>query len=227
MVIRKSGLLYKSFYILQKDLHQEFRTRYAINAIFLFAITTLVVVSFSIGAAELSQNILSSLLWIIIFFSAMTGLSHVFVREEEQQTADTLKLVAPPVAIYLGKLLFNILLLLGLELILIPLYVVFMDMSVGNLPVFILMIVLGSTGVSAVATIMAAIISRTSAKGALFAVLSFPVMLPVLILSIQGTALAIQGSSISAGTDEIQMLLLFIIVIVTASILLFEFVWIL
>jgi len=226
-VIRKSGFLYKSLYILQKDLHQEFRTRYAINAILLFAVTTLVVVSFSIGAAELSKNTLSSLLWIIIFFSAMTGLSHVFVREEEQQTADTLRLVASPSAIFVGKWLFNILLLLGLELILIPLYMVFMDMTVGNLSAFTLMIVLGSMGVSSVATIMAAIISRTSAKGALFAVLSFPVMLPVLILSIQGTALAIQGNSISAGMDEIQMLLLFIIVIVTASILLFEFVWIL
>jgi len=225
-VIKKFNLLHKSYFVFRKDIQQEFRTRYAMNAIFLFAITTLVVVSFSISAVGMSGTLSSSLLWVIIFFSSMTGLSHVFVREEEQQTADTLKLVAPPVAIYFGKWLFNTILLLVLDLILVPLYLIFMNVTVGNFTAFFLIIFLGSIGVSSVATIIAAIISRASAKGALFAVLSFPITLPILVSAIHGSALAIRGESILSCMNEIQVLFSFTVVIITASILLFEFVWI-
>ena len=225
-MIKKSNLLHKSFFVFQKDLRQEFRTRYAVNAIFLFALTTLVVVSFSISAVGLTSTISSSLLWIIIFFSSMSGLSHIFVREEEQQTADTLKLVTPPISIYLGKWLFNTILLLGIEVILIPLFLVFMNVSVGNFFAFFVILLFGSIGVASVATIIAAIISRASAKGALFAVLSFPITLPILVSAIQGTTLALNGESTLSCMSEIQVLFSFTVVIVTASILLFEFVWI-
>ena len=225
-MVKNFSLLHKSYFIFQKDLRLEFRTRYTVNAIFLFALTTLVAVSFSISAVGLSSNISASLLWIILFFSSMTGLSHIFVREEEQQTADTLRLVAPPTAIYLGKWFFNTILLLGLEIIIVPLYLVFMNISVGNFPLFFVIILFGSVGISSVATIIAAIISRANAKGALFAVLSFPITLPILVSAIHGTALSIQGKTFLNCMSEIQVLISFTIVIVTASILLFEFVWI-
>lgn len=225
-MVKNFSLLHKSYFIFQKDLRLEFRTRYTVNAIFLFALTTLVAVSFSISAVGLSSNISASLLWIILFFSSMTGLSHIFVREEEQQTADTLRLVAPPTAIYLGKLFFNTILLLGLEIIIVPLYLVFMNISVGNIPLFFVVMLFGSVGISSVATIIAAIISRANAKGALFAVLSFPITLPILVSAIHGTTLSIQGKTFLNCMSEIQVLISFTIVIVTASILLFEFVWI-
>jgi len=225
-VIEKSSLLHKSFYIFKKDLRQEFRTRYAVNAIFLFALTTLIVISFSISAVGLTSAISSSLMWIIIFFSSMSGLSHIFVREEEQQTADTLKLVTPPISIYVGKWLFNTILLLGIEVVLIPLFLVFMNISVGNFFAFFVILLFGSIGVASVATMIAAIISRASAKGALFAVLSFPIALPVLVSAINGTSLALNGESTLSCMSEIQVLFSFTVVIITASILLFEFVWI-
>ena len=227
MATGKSTLLHKSWYVFEKDLRLEFRTRYAINAIFLFALTTLIVVSFSIGPAGLPRQALSPMLWIIIFFAAMSGLSHIFVREEEQQTAETLKLVAPPTAIFLGKWLFNIVLLLGLELVIVPLYLVLMNLAVGNLASFSLIVALGSLGISSVATIIAAIISRASAKGALFAVLSFPITLPILVSAIHGTTLALGGRPFAECLGDVQILFSFTVVIFTASLLLFDFIWIL
>jgi len=225
-VTSRSTLLHKAWYVFQKDLHQEFRTRYAINAIFLFAVTTLIVVSFSIGPAGLSAQVLSPLLWIIIFFSAMSGLSHIFVREEEQQTSDTLRLVAPANAIFLGKWLFNAVLLIGLEILIVPLYLIFMNLEVKNPGGFAAIILLGSLGVSTVATIIAAIISRASARGALFAVLSFPITLPILVSAIHGTGMAIAGRPMVEMMGDYQILFAFLVVIFTASVLLFEFIWI-
>ena len=218
-------LAYNSFIVFQKDVQLEFRTRFAINAIILFAITTLTAISFSIGPAKLESTILSALLWIILFFSAMSGLSHIFVREEEQQTADTLRLVTSPLSVFLGKWLFNVVLLFALEIIIVPLYFLLMNTSTGNMQLFLVILLSGSIGLSTVSTIIAAIISQASARGALFAVLSFPISLPIIISSIHGTRIALDGNSFSDGISDLQILISFFIVIFTVSILTFEFIW--
>ncbi len=218
-------LLAKSIVVFQKDLRLEFRTRYALNAIAMFAITTLTAISFSLGPVSLRTVVMAPLLWIILFFSAMSGLAHVFVREEEQQTADTLRLLLPPNAIFLGKWLFNIVLLLGLEVIIIPLYFVMMDAPMGNPSIFFSILVIGSLGLASVATIIAAIISLASSRGALFSVLSFPIVLPILISAISGTQLALEGAPFSDCLNSLKVLFSFTVIILTTSLLVFEFVW--
>jgi len=219
-------LLFRNAYIVfQNDVHLEFRTRFAINAIFLFAVTTLIVVSFSIGGAILSPKIASALLWIILFFSSMSGLSHIFVREEEQQTADTLRLLTNSSSILLGKWLFNILLLFSLELVIIPLFLVFMNLSVLNFNILFAVLILGSLGLASVSTVVAAIISKAGSRGALYAVLSFPISITILASAIHGTKLAFQNSSFGNCFTDLQVLFSFSVVIITASFLLFEFIW--
>jgi heme exporter protein B len=196
-------LLNRSWFVFQKDFQLEFRTRYALNAIAMFAITTLTAISFSIGPVRLSTTVLAPLLWIVLFFSSMSGLSHVFVREEEQQTADTLRLILPPNS----------------------LYIVLMGAKIGNYGIFFATLFIGSLGLASVATIIAAIISLASSRGALFAVLAFPIALPVLISAINSTRLALENGLFSDCLPDLQVLFSFSVVIVTASLLLFEFVW--
>lgn len=215
----------KAWLIFRKDLQQEFRTRYAINAILLFSVVTLTAVSFSIGAFSADKEILSALLWIILFFSSMSGLSHIFVREEETHTSDTLKLVSPATSVFVGKLFFNLFLLFALELITVPLFIAVMNLDILNPSLFVLVIFLGSLGLAAGGTMVAAIISKAGAKGALFTILSFPILLPVLISGISATKKAVTEPLISSASSELQALIAYAVVITTASILLFDFVW--
>jgi len=215
----------EAWLIFVKDIRQEFKTRYAVNAILLFAIVTLSAVSFAIGTFSAGLEILAALFWIILFFSSMSGLSHIFIREEEAQTADTLKLVARPLHIYLGKFLFNLLLLFVLEIILIPLFMGLMNFTVANLWLFILIVEIGSFGLAGGGTIVAAIISKASTKGALFTVLSFPILLPVLITGISATKTVTQTAAIAEVQGELQALFAYGVVIITAGILLFDYVW--
>ena len=99
------------FWIVRKDLKSEFRTRYSLNAIFMIALVTLTIISFSVGQFSLAGKVKASLLWIIIFFSSMAGLAQIFVKEEESNTSNALKLVTNSNVIFLGKFLFNLLLL--------------------------------------------------------------------------------------------------------------------
>ncbi len=214
-----------AWYIFQKDLQQEYRTRYALNAILLFAVVTLSAVSFAIGTYSVSQETLSALLWIILFFSSMSGLAHIFVREEETHTADTLRLVATPTSIFLGKLLFNIILLFILEIIIIPLFLGVMNLQVQNYLLFFLTLIIGSIGLAGGGTIVGAIISKASSKGALFTVLAFPILLPVLISGISATKKAVTQPLFAEASGELQAIIAYAVVIITASILLFDFIW--
>lgn len=225
MEIRSSTWATKSGWLLAKEIKSEFRTRYALNAILLFALTTLTVVSFSVGGFFLNARMISFLFWLVIFFSSMSGLSQVFVKEEESKTVNLLRLVASPNTVLMGKLLFNLALLLILELIIVPLFIIWMNLRVLNLPLFLSVLLLGSLGLVCATTIIAAIISKARVKGALFAVLSFPILLPLLVTVIDGTRLSLEGETFSTGLSDLRLLLSYVVVMFTVSILLFDFVW--
>src|SRR3990170_5861813 len=123
----------RTFALLQKEIKSEFRTRYAFNSLLMFSVVTLTAVSFSVGQFALSAQVKSALYWLILFFASMAGLGQVFIKEEESRTAYLLKLAGPPSVIYLGKLFFNWLLLLFLQLIIIPLLTIFIHMEIMNL----------------------------------------------------------------------------------------------
>jgi len=79
-------LLSSIFAIFLKDLKSELRTRYALNALFMFVVVTISVILFSTAGESLGGTLLSGLLWVVIFFSAMSGLSRTFVSEEDRGT---------------------------------------------------------------------------------------------------------------------------------------------
>jgi len=219
------GLLSRAFAVYAKDIRVELRTRYAINAIFMFGVTTLVVVSFALGQSGLPPRLLAALFWIIMFFGAMSGLAHVFVREEEAGTSLALRLRAHPDAIYWGKLLFNFTLLAMMTCIITPLFFIFTDAPTGNLIPFLIVLILGVIGLCGATTIIAAIISKAAVKGALFAVLSFPVLMVLLFLLVTSTSQLFDGKGLAEILTEIQGLIAYCGIMITASVLLFRFVW--
>jgi heme exporter protein B len=216
--------------VFQKEVRSELRTRYALNALLLFAACAVVAVSIGVGPLAPSRNadlrlIQAALLWIAILFAAFTGLARTFVNEEETRTAAALRLCAPPLAVYLGKLLFNLALLLLLDGVMVVLAVGLLRVRVGNPGLFIALLLAGSVGLVAATTLIAAIIARASVKGALFAVLAFPILVPLLVVAIQGTEIAWGGAQWREGAAPLQVLLAYALALISASLLLFGSVW--
>lgn len=224
-LISRTGLFSRSLAVYAKDIRLELRTKYAINAILMFSITTLAVVSFSLGRADLPPDLLAALFWIVMFFSAVSGLAQVFVREEEAQTALALRLTADPESVYIGKLLFNFSLLSVMALIITPIFFVFTDAPTENLPLFVLIVALGVVGLCGATTLVAAIISRASVKGALFAVLSFPILMPLLMVLVKASEEALRNGTIADVSDHLKVLISIPVIMITLSIMVFRFVW--
>jgi len=220
-----AGLVSKSLAVYVKDLRLELRTRSGLNAIFMFGITTLALVSFSLGQALLEPKVLGALFWIIIFFSAMSGLSQVFVREEEAQTALTLRLTADPDAVFWGKLIFNLTLLIIMAAVITPLFFILTDAPTAGAINFLLILVIGIIDLCAATTLVAAIIAKSSVKGALFAVLSFPILIPILIALTLASEKILAGESIGEISKLLQFLIAYAVIMITASVMLFKYVW--
>jgi len=218
-------LVTEAFAVFAKDIRLELRSRHALNAILMFSVVSLTVVSFSVGQAELSSRLLGSLYWVIMFFSAVAGLSLVFIREEEAGTALILRLRADPAAILLGKLLFNLLLFSIVTVVVTTLFFLLTDASAEGLALFLLIVALGVISLCAATTLVAAIIARASSKGALFAVLSFPILILPLMMLVAASESALAGGAFAEISEPIQGLFAYSVVMITASFMLFRFVW--
>lgn len=212
--------------VFRKDLRSELRTRYALNALLMFVVTTLSIILFAIGNESVTPEVLAGVFWVIIFFSTMSGLSRTFVAEEERGTVMTLQLMARPMTVYGGKLLFNTVLLGALNLVTTCLYLLFVTgFSIGNYAIFVPAMFLGTLGLSSASTIIAAIIAKANTKGTLYPVLSFPILLPLLLTLINATKLAVEGAPFIEAVGEFQVLFSYWVVVTAASWLLFEFIW--
>lgn len=211
--------------ICKKDFSSELRTRYAVNALLMFIIVVISIIKFSFGEEKISSDMNAGLLWIIIFFSTSNGLSRVFTSEEERGTSLVLKLTAEARSVLLGKLLFNTILTFIINLLIIVFYILITGLWIKNFAAFAVTMTLGNLGLSAVMTIIAALISKASSKGTLYPVLSFPLLLPLLLAAISATLLSIEGAGFAGIAGELQMMGSYTIVITTASFLLFDLIW--
>ncbi len=223
-----SRWLVEALAVAAKDLRAEFRTRVALNSLALFALTTLAAVSYTIGPYRLSTEdrpfLLSVLLWIVIFFAALAGLDRSFVKEEESHTAPLLRLAAAPTVVWAGKLLYNLVLIWVLMAMVAPLFCVLMGFDIAMPWRFAAVLAAGGFGLAVTTTIIAAIIAQAMTKGALFSVLSLPLLLPLMIFLIQGTT-AVATADLATYSNSVRAVLSMAGVMTITSALLFPVVW--
>ncbi len=216
----------KALGIFNKDWASELRTRYAINALAMFILVAVSVILFSVGNEPLDAYLAGGLLWVVIFFSAMSGLSRAFVTEEERGTVLLLHLTAAPATVFSGKLLFNLLLTFLINVAVLVLFLLLFDaFQIANWLLFLLEFILGNFGIAISSTIIAAIISKANSKGTLYPVLSFPVLLPLILTLIELTKFAVDGATVSESYAELLILFIYDGIMITASYMLFDFIW--
>jgi len=209
---------------IKKDFLIEFRNRSAINISFAFAGVTTLSVSLAAGGTQFTPVVHAIIFWIILFFSAMSGLAHIFIREEEEKNSLFLSLYYTPEEIYISKLIFNIALFLSISVIVTSLYLFFLQVFPVYLFLFILTVISGSIAIASVTTILGGMVSKAGSGSSLFTVISFPVLLPVLWTAISLTSVSIDGAGVPEYRNII-FLLAFSGVIVSISYLSFKFIW--
>ncbi len=179
-----------------KDLRTELRTKETVAAMLVFALLAAVLFNFALDpGAVILPYIFPGMLWLVIFFAGLLGVYRSFFGEVRGRTL--IGLMLAPVdrsALYYGKLLANVCFLLLMEAVLTPLFFLFFDYrpaGVGFRPELVgmltLVLVLGSIGFAAAGTFLAALAASTRAGEALLPVLLFPLLVPVVLGSVEAT----------------------------------------
>lgn len=211
--------------VFRKDLRIELRTRYAINALLLFALGALLLILFSVGPQPLSTRVQSAFLWTVILFAAAVGLGRSFVVEQRAGTALLLRLNTRPSMVFAGKLLFNLVLVGSLGLVSAGAFLLLLDVSVGRPGLFITVLGLGVFGLAVATTLLGALVARAARQGALLPVLLLPLLTPLLVSSVGATRKAIRGLGWAQAQDEVLTLVGFAGAALAAATLLFDYVW--
>jgi heme exporter protein B len=195
--VEGSGPFARALAVCAKDAAAEARRRVALASVFFFAATSLTLVSFAVGPAgfapEERAGLDAALLWILLFFSTATGLPRSFVREEETGTALALRRVVPAVLVLAGKTLFNFLLFLAIAAVTVPGLSILIGWEVRSPAALAAVIAAAGWGVAVVSTFLAALVARAGGRNVLFVLVCFPLMLPLLLASIDATVAAAGG----------------------------------
>lgn len=212
--------------LVKKEALLEWRQKYALNGILLYVTSAVFIAYLSMGTGQgnLQVPIWNALYWIIILFSAVNAVAKSFVQEQEGRQLYYF-MIASPEAIILSKTIYNT----GLTLVLAFLgYVVFgivFGNPVADQPLFLLNLLLGAIGFSAALTMVSAIASKAKNNGTLMAILSFPVMIPILLMAIQVSKSAIDGLDRGISAEKILTLMAINAIVLATSYLLFPYLW--
>jgi heme exporter protein B len=204
-----------------KDLRLEWRSRDVFNSMMFFALVVVVVFSFSFERED-SRPVMGGLIWIAFLFSTTMALNQSWARELRNGVLDAYRVSpAPAEALFLGKCLGNFILVMLLECLMAPLFVVFYNLStVGPLWQLLLIAVLGTWALVVNGTFFAAMSIRTRNRELMLPLLLLPISLPAVISMVGGTTQVLSGE----GSPAVQLKFLagFCVIFTTACFLLFD-----
>ena len=211
--------------IAAKDIRAELRSRTALVSALVFAALVLVIFNFARDPTELSATDLApSALWVTFALASMVALNRAFTIERENAALDGL-LVAPVSreAIFVGKLLANLAFVGTVELVTLPLFTLFFNVSLwAVLPAILGVAALATIGFVAVGTIFSAMAVRTRFAELMLPVLLLPFMVPPLMGAVQVTTRLLAGRPLSEMLGWLRLLALYDVVFVTLCTLAFS-----
>ena len=209
--------------ILWKDLRCELRSKQAWIGMGLFALLVLVIFNFTFDLrVDNKAAVAPGALWVAFIFASLLGLGRTIAAEREHGSMDRLLLC--PVdrkAIYLAKLLGNLLFIGVVEIVALPVFA-----ALFNVPLFVggLMpiVLLGTIGIATVGTLFSAMAAATRARELLLPILVFPLIVPIVISAVRATE-----SLLAPSVNEppwLSLMIAFDIIFLSISMLTFQYV---
>jgi len=223
-------LFHQTWSLLKKEILLEWRSKYAFNGVLLYIVSTVFIcyISFSqsggFGTSDGYKITWNVLFWIIMLFASVNAITKSFVQESKGRLLYYYS-IASPQAIILSKTIYNILLMALLSALALLVYEVFFTNPLGDPLFYFISVLLGSISFSTVFTMISAIASKAGNNGTLMAILSFPVIIPVILLLIRISKYAMDGLERSASYGNIGVLCAINVIVIAASLILFPYLW--
>lgn len=209
-------------FLVQKEIVLEWRSKYAFNGILLYVVSTIFVCFLSFKQVDpITWN---ALFWIIMLFASVNAIAKSFLQENKGRQLYYYSITSAK-AVILSKIIYNIFLMLLLSVIALVFYMLVFHNPIGDPMFYLLAVLIGSISFASVFTMISGIASKANNSGALMAVLSFPVIIPLLMVLIKFSKNAMDGLDRSVSLNEIGVLAAINLIVITVSLLLFPYLW--
>jgi len=182
--------------VLKKDFAIEMKTGEILYTTLFFAVSCVLIFSFAfVKEGQPIEGASAGILWISVLFAGSLALGRTFERERYGETVKALLLApAPRAAIYVGKLLGIVLLLVAAELLLVPMVALLFQEPLFERPLLLgLLMILGTIGFASAGTLFAAMLLRSRARTVLLPILLYPITVPVMIAGVLGTSALLEA----------------------------------
>lgn len=217
-------------YLLQKEIRIELRSKYAFNGILLYVVSTVFVcyISFKLTPGFFDSAdyhiVWNVLFWVIMLFAAINAIAKSFITESKGQMLYYYAITSAR-AVILAKTIYNGFLMLILSILTLLVYMLFFKNVIGNPVYYFISVFLGSVSFSTAFTMVSAIASKAGNSSSLMAILSFPIIIPVILILIKLSKNAMDGIDTSYNTGQIILLVAINAIVVATSLLLFPYLW--
>ncbi|MDP9347604.1 MAG: heme exporter protein CcmB, partial [Gemmatimonadota bacterium] len=212
--------------VARKDLLLELRSRERLVVTGTFAVLVAVVFSFSLDPTVRARSITGAMIWVTVLFAGILGLGRSFAMEREDEALSGI-LLAPVDrgAVFLGKFLANLAILLAVEALVFPVYALFFGVAfTGSLAGVAAIVLLASAGFMLLGTLFAAVSAHTRLGETVLPILLLPLLIPVVIFAVSGTQRLLVGRPLEEVTGNLKMLLAFDLIYLIVCTLTFGFV---
>jgi heme exporter protein B len=209
--------------LIRKEIKVEWKQKYAFNGLLLYVGATVFVCYLSFKQI-VDVPVWNALFWIIQLFAGVNAIAKSFMQESKGLQLFYYTLLNPQHVI-LAKTIYNIMLLLVVSSLSFLFYIIFMGNLVQNTRMFLIGLLLGASGLSSVLTLVSAIAAKTNNSSALMAILSFPILLPLLMTIIKFSKNAMDGLSWSVNYPNLILLIAINILVTSLSYMLFPYLW--
>lgn len=210
--------------VLTRDVLAEWRRKDIFTTFVMFGLLTVVVFVFAFDPTRHErQDVVPGALWTAFFFAGILGLNRSAGRDgQDDQLHGLITSPADRGALYFGKLIAHLVFMGVGELVILALSIVFFDLDGRHLtPAFFAIMVLGTIGYLAVGTVFAVVGQKTRLREVMLPVLLLPVLTPLLMAAVEGTAIIFTPGPDKGLGHWIQLMVAFDIMFMTAGFLVY------
>lgn len=208
--------------IFLKELKVEFRQKFAVGGIFLFASTSVFMVFKSFN--QINPREWTILIWIIMLFAGLNAVVKSFLQEKKETYLYYYTLF-DPIDLILSKLLYNFVFLCLIFLAILFFLGIFSGFPVKDVPLFSIGSVAGIFGIAVVFTFVSVISATDNSNSTLMSILALPLVLPIVLLLLKISAVSVRLLTDTAVMQDVYLLFGVDSILFGAMILLFPSLW--